>query len=80
MDSDKMYELLQEVKQDVAVIKNELASMKSNVNKIDSLNNKLIEHEESIKQLKSVNSKMWGVISGIAVTVIAALIKTFMGM
>ena len=80
MDSDKMYELLQEVKQDVAVIKNELASMKSNVNKIDSLNIKLIEHEESIKQLKSVNSKMWGVISGIAVTVIAALIKTFIGM
>lgn len=79
MDSDKMYELLQEVKQDVAVIKNELASMKSNVNKIDSLNIKLIEHEESIKQLKSVNSKMWGVISGIAVTVIAALIKTFIG-
>lgn len=80
MDSDKMYELLQEVKQDVAVIKNELASMKSNVNKIDSMNNKLIEHEESIKQLKSVNSKMWGVISGIVVTVIAALIKAFMGM
>lgn len=80
MDSDKMYELLQEVKQDVAVIKNELASMKSNVNKIDSMNSKLIEHEESIKQLKSVNSKMWGVISGIVVTVIAALIKAFMGM
>ena len=80
MDNDKMYELLQEVKQDVAVIKNELASMKSNVNKIDSMNNKLIEHEESIKQLKSVNSKMWGVISGIVVTVIAALIKAFMGM
>lgn len=79
MDSDKMYELLQEVKQDVAVIKNELASMKSNVNKIDSMNSKLIEHEESIKQLKSVNSKMWGVISGIVVTVIAALIKAFMG-
>lgn len=79
MDSDKMYELLQEVKQDVAVIKNELASMKSNVNKIDSMNNKLIEHEESIKQLKSVNSKMWGVISGVLVATIAALIKTFMG-
>lgn len=79
MDNDKMYELLQEVKQDVAVIKNELASMKSNVNKIDSINIKLIEHEESIKQLKAVNSKMWGVISGIAVTVIAALIKTFIG-
>ena len=80
MDSDKMYELLQEVKQDVAVIKNELASMKSNVNKIDSMNSKLIEHEESIKQLKSVNSKMWGVISGIAVAVIAAVIKSFIGM
>lgn len=80
MDNDKTYELLQEVKQDVAVIKSELASMKSNVNKIDSMNNKLIEHEESIKQLKSVNSKMWGVISGIVVTVIAALIKAFMGM
>ena len=80
MDNDKMYELLQEVKQDVAVIKNEIGSMKSNVNKIDSMNNKLIEHEESIKQLKSVNSKMWGVISGIVVTVIAALIKAFMGM
>ena len=79
MDSDKMYELLQEVKQDVAVIKNELASMKSNVNKIDSMNNKLIEHEESIKQLKSVNSKMWGVISGVLVATIAALIKTFIG-
>ena len=79
MDSDKMYELLQEVKQDVAVIKNELASMKSNVNKIDSMNNRLIEHEESIKQLKSVNSKMWGVISGVLVATIAALIKTFMG-
>ena len=79
MDNDKTYELMQEVRQDVAVIKNELASMKSNVNKIDSLNIKLIEHEESIKQLKSVNSKMWGVISGIAVTVIAALIKTFIG-
>lgn len=80
MDSDKMYELLQEVKQDVAVIKNELAAMKSNVNKIDTMNNKLIEHEESIKQLKSVNSKMWGVISGIAVAVIAAVIKSFIGM
>lgn len=79
MDSDKMYELLQEVKQNVAVIKNELASMKSNVNKIDSINSKLIEHEESIKQLKSVNSKMWGVISGILVATLAALIKTFMG-
>lgn len=79
MDSDKMYELLQEVKQDVAVIKNELASMKSNVNKIDSMNSKLIEHEESIKQLKSVNSKMWGVISGVLVATLAALIKTFMG-
>lgn len=79
MDSDKMYELLQEVKQDVAVIKNELASMKSNVNKIDSMNSKLIEHEESIKQLKSVNSKMWGVISGVLVATIAALIKTFIG-
>lgn len=79
MDSDKMYELLQEVKQDVAVIKNELASMKSNVNKIDSMNSKLIEHEELIKQLKSVNSKMWGVISGVLVATIAALIKTFMG-
>ena len=80
MDSDKMYELLQEVKQDVAVIKNELAAMKSNVNKIDTMNTKLIEHEESIKQLKSVNSKMWGVISGIAVAVIAAVIKSFIGM
>lgn len=80
MDSDKMYELLQEVKQDVAVIKNELASMKSNVNKINLMNDKLIEHEESIKQLKSVNSKMWGVISGILVATIAALVKTFMGM
>lgn len=80
MDNDKMYELLQEVKQDVAVIKNELASMKSNVNKIDAMNTKLIEHEESIKQLKSVNSKMWGVISGIAVAVIAAVIKSFIGM
>lgn len=80
MDSDKMYELLQEVKQDVAVIKNELAAMKSNVNKIDTMNTKLVEHEESIKQLKSVNSKMWGVISGIAVAVIAAVIKSFMGM
>lgn len=79
MDSDKMYELLQEVKQDVAVIKNELAAMKSNVNKIDSMNTKLIEHEESIKQLKSVNSKMWGVISGVLVATIAALIKTFIG-
>ena len=80
MDSDKMYELLQEVKQDVAVIKNELASMKSNVNKINLMNDKLIEHEESIKQLKSVNSKMWGVISGILVATITALVKTFMGM
>ena len=80
MDNDKTYALMQEVRQDVAVITNELASMKSNVNKIDSLNIKLIEHEESIKQLKSVNSKMWGVISGIAVTVIAALSKTFIGM
>ena len=79
MDSDKMYELLQEVKQDVAVIKNELASMKSNVNKINLMNDKLIEHEESIKQLKSVNSKMWGVISGILVATLTALIKTFMG-
>ena len=79
MDNDKMYELLQEVKQDVAVIKNELASMKSNVNKIDAMNTKLIEHEESIKQLKSVNSKMWGVISGVLVATIAALIKTFIG-
>ena len=80
MDSDKMYELLQEVKQDVAVIKNELASMKSNVNKINIMNDKLIEHEESIKQLKSVNSKMWGIISGILVATITALVKTFMGM
>ena len=80
MDNDKTYELMQEVRQDVAVIKNELASMKSNVNKIDLMNNKLIEHEESIKQLKSVNSKMWGVISGILVATIAAFIKTFMGM
>lgn len=80
MDSDKMYELLQEVKQDVAVIKNELSSMKSNVNKIDTLNDKMIEHEESIKQLKSVNSKMWGVISGVTVAVIAAVIKAFIGM
>lgn len=80
MDSDKMYELLQEVKQDVAVIKNELASMKSNVNKINLMNDKLIEHEESIKQLKSVNSKMWGIISGILVATITALVKTFMGM
>lgn len=80
MDSDKMYELLQEVKQDVAVIKNELAAMKSNVNKIDTMNNKLIEHEESIKQLKSVNSKMWGVISGVVVAVIAAVVKAFIGM
>ena len=79
MDNDKTYELLQEVKQDVAVIKSELASMKSNVNKIDSMNNKLIEHEESIKQLKSVNSKMWGVISGILVATLTALIKTFIG-
>ena len=79
MDNDKTYELMQEVRQDVAVIKNELASMKSNVNKIDSINIKLIEHEESIKQHKAVNSKMRGVISGIAVTVIAALIKTFIG-
>ena len=80
MDSDKMYELLQEVKQDVAVIKNELASMKSNVNKINLMNDKLIEHEESIKQLKSVNSKMWGIISSILVATITALVKTFMGM
>ena len=80
MDNDKMYELLQEVKQDVAVIKNELASMKSNVNKINLMNDKLIEHEESIKQLKSVNSKMWGIISGILVATITALVKTFMGM
>ena len=79
MDNDKTYELMQEVKQDVAVIKNELASMKSNVNKIDLMNNKLIEHEESIKQLKSVNSKMWGVISGILVATLTALIKTFIG-
>ena len=54
--------------------------MKSNVNKIDAMNTKLIEHEESIKQLKSVNSKMWGVISGVLVATIAALIKTFIGM
>ena len=80
MDTDKTYELLQEVKQDVAVIKNELASMKSNVNKINLMNDKLIEHEESIKQLKSVNSKMWGIISGILVATITALVKTFMGM
>lgn len=79
MDTDKTYELLQEVKQDVAVIKNELSSMKNNVGKIDDINIKLVEHEESIKQLNSTNTKMWGVISGVVVAVIAAIVKSFIG-
>lgn len=79
MDNDRLYEALQEIKQDVAVIKSEFASLKNVVPKVEGLEKKLIEQEAAINQLKSVNNKMWGVISGVLVATIAALIKTFMG-
>lgn len=79
MDNDRIYETMQEVKSDVAVIKNKLETMENNVSKIDTMNTKLIEHEESIKQLKSVNSKMWGTISAIIVTVVTAIIISAIG-
>ena len=79
MDNDRLYEALQEIKQDVAVIKSEFASLKNVVPKVEGLEKKLIEQEATISQLKSVNNKMWGVISGVLVATIAALIKTFMG-
>lgn len=79
MDNDRLYEALQEIKQDVAVIKSEFASLKNVVPKVEGLEKKLIKQEASINQLKSVNNKMWGVISGVLVATIAALIKTFMG-
>lgn len=79
MDSDKLYEALQEIKQDVAVIKSEFASLKSVVTKVETLEKKLIEHEASIDQLKSVNTKMWGVLSGVLVGVIVAIAKLFIG-
>lgn len=79
MDNDRLYEALQEIKQDVAVIKSEFASLKNVVPKVESLEKELIEQRATISQLKSVNNKMWGVISGVAVAVIAALVKTFLG-
>jgi hypothetical protein len=79
VDNDRLYEALQEIKQDVAVIKSEFASLKNVVPKVEGLEKKLIEQEATISQLKSVNNKMWGVISGVLVATIAALIKTFMG-
>ena len=79
MDNDRLYEALQEIKQDVAVIKSEFASLKNVVPKVESLEKELIEQRATISQLKSVNNKMWGVISGVVVAVIAALVKTFLG-
>lgn len=79
MDNDKLYEALQDIKQDVAVIKTELTSIKSVVPKVDIIEKKIIEHEASIDQLRSVNNKMWGVISGVVIATIAALVKTYLG-
>lgn len=79
MDSDKLYEALQEIKQDMAVIKSEFASLKNVVPKVETLEKKLIEHEASIDQLKAVNTKMWGVLSGVLVGVIVAIAKLFIG-
>ena len=79
MDNDRLYDAIQEIRQDVAVIKSEFASIKNIVPKVENIEKKLIEQEATINQLKSVNSKMWGVISGVLVATIAALIKTFMG-
>lgn len=63
------------------------------LDKVKSIDTKLDKHDEKINEqatrqavmqhdidgLKNVNSKMWGVIAGIIVAVIAGVIKTFLG-
>lgn len=77
MDTDKMYEMLQGIKQSVAVIESKLINFESKVGKIDDIDRKLIEHEESIKQLKATNTKLWGVVSGLLIAVASALLRLF---
>lgn len=79
MDNDKTYELLQELKQDIAVIKTEITQIKCVVPKVDEINIKLIEHETSITQLERTNNRMWIVISGVIVGLAVAILKSFLG-
>lgn len=79
MDNDRLYEALQEIRQDVAVIKTQFDQLKDLAPKVENYGAKIIAMEEQIKQLQSTNSKMWGVISGITVGVIVAIVKTFFG-
>ena len=63
------------------------------LDKVKSIDTKLDKHDEKInelgvkqavmqhdiEELKGVNSKMWGVIAGVVVAVVGAIIKTFLG-